>query len=129
MTKTLLFILIVFMTGCVSKDNKAPRYGKMGSIFIDGDRVCFSINNKQVLSNYEFTAVGRELKILLSGRSTHLSYPESCFMAPLEKGVIYRAIYTLDNEDYYDIFIKDNNGRVIYLWTYTDCPYMSLVPW
>ncbi|WP_312132393.1 hypothetical protein [Leclercia sp.] len=129
MTKTLLFILIVFMTGCVSKDNKAPRYGKMESVFIDGDRVCFTINNKQVLSNYEFTAVGRKLKILLSGRSTHLSYPESCFMAPLEKGVIYRAIYTLDNEDYYDIFIKDNNGRVIYLWTYTDCPYMSLVPW
>lgn len=129
MKKLIPITLVILLAGCVGKNNTGPQYAKMGSIYIDTNRVCFSVNKKQVLSNYEFSAIGKMHKVLLSGRSTHLSYPESCFMVPLERGVIYRANYTLDKENYYDTFIIDSSGHVIYLWWNNGCQYMSVVPW
>jgi len=123
-----LLTLVVLLTGCIAKYNKGPQYAKMGSVYIDTNRLCFSVNKKQVLSNYELSAIGKVHKVLLSGRLTYLSYPESCFMVPLERGVIYRANYMLNKKSYYDTFIIDSSGKVIYLWSYTDCPYMSIVP-
>lgn len=126
MRKIMLLTLIALLFGCVSKDSQHVR---RGGVFIDGNRVCFSVNKNQVLSHYEFSAIGKVYSSLLSGRSKHLSYPDSCFMLPLENGVIYRANYIVDNENYYNVFIKDNTGHVIYLWSGIDCPYLSTVPW
>jgi len=123
------FALVMLLAGCIGKDNKGTQYAKMRSVYIDRDRVCFSVNKKEVLSNYEFSAIGKTHKVLISGRSTHLSYPGSCFTVPLERGVIYRANYMLDKKNYYDAFIMDSSGYVIYLWTNTGCPYISVVPW
>lgn len=129
MKKLIPFTFVILLAGCVGKNNEGPQYAKMGSVYIDTNRVCFSVNKKQVLSNYEFSAIGKMPKVLLSGRSTHLSYPESCFVISLERGVIYRANYTLDKENYYDTFIIDSSGHVIYLWSNNGCLYMSVVPW
>lgn len=129
MKKLISITLVILLAGCVGKNNKGPQYAKMGSIYIDTNRVCFSVNKKKVLGNYEFSAIGKMHKVLLSGRSTHLSYPESCFMVPLERGVIYRANYMLDKENYYNTFIIDSSGHVIHLWWNNGCPYMSVVPW
>lgn len=129
MEKIILLALVITLTGCIGKVNKGPQYAKNRSVYIDRDRVCFSVDKKRVLSNYDFSVMGKIPKVLLRGRSTHLSYPESCFMVPLERGVIYRASYMLDQKNYYDTFIIDSSGHVIYLWAYTDCPYMSIIPW
>lgn len=129
MNKIIFLALVMLLVGCISKHNQRQQYAKMGSVYIDGNRVCFSVNKNKILSNYEFTAMSKVPKILLSGRSTHLSYPGSCFMVPLERGVIYRANYMLDKNNYYDAFIIDSSGKVIHLWTSTGCPYMSVVPW
>lgn len=127
--KAIIFLMSSFLiSGCVNEVGKGQQYGKMGSVFIDGNNVCFSVDKKEVLENYEFTAVGKVHKKLLSGRSIHLSYPKACFMAPLEKGVIYRASYMLDKKNFYDVFIISRDGRVVRLWTYTDCPYLSAMP-
>lgn len=114
---------------CMNRENQNLHFGKMRGVFIDGNRVCFSVNKKQVLGNYEFSSVGKVKKILLSGRSTQLSYPESCFMVALEYGVIYRLNYTLDNNNYYDVFIIDSSGSIKYLWWDSGCQYMSIIPW
>lgn len=126
MQQIISIALIALLSGCVSKD---PQHGRMGGIFIDGNRICFSVNKKEILTNYEVSAIGKVYSVLLSGRSAHFIYPESCFMVPLENGVIYRANYTLDNKNYYNFFIKDNIGYVIYLWSGIDCSYLSDIPW
>lgn len=126
--KIILLTLVFLLSGCVGKVDNGPRHGSLGDIFIDGNRICFSVDKNKILENYEFTTVGNEPRKLLSGRSTHLSYPESCFMAPLEKGVIYRASYMLDKKNYYDVFIISREGHVIGLWTYSDCPSLSVMP-
>lgn len=127
--KTLILLtLAVLLSGCIGTDKDGSHYAKTRSIYVDRNRICFSINKSVVLTDYFLSTLGKEAKELLRGRSTHLSYPESCFIVPLERGVVYRVNYTLDNKNYYYSFIIKKDGRKLSLWFDTGCPYLSTMP-
>ena len=112
MRKLLLLVpLIVLLTGCPGKDG--AKMSKHRSIYIDGERVCFTVDKKDVLTRYGLTTNGADYKELMFRDSVRLTYPDTCFNANLEKGVAYNATYAIDGENYYFTFIIDNENNVV----------------
>jgi hypothetical protein len=112
MKKLILLIpIVVLLSGCPGKDGLMM--GEQRSIYVDGDRVCFSVSKQDVLTRYLLATNGKDYKVLLSADSVHLSYPDSCVTAHLEQGVRYAATYALNGKNYVDTFIIDKENTVI----------------
>ncbi|XZV66125.1 hypothetical protein M1D79_11050 [Enterobacter sp. SA24] len=86
------------------------------SIFLNGDHICFSLDKQAVLTRYILTTNGAYYKELLHGNAVRLSYPDTCFIVHLEKGVTYNAAFALDGENYYYTFIIDNENNILVPW-------------
>lgn len=112
MKKLIILIpLVVLLTGCPGRDGL--KMGERQSIYVDGDRVCFTVNNQDVLSRYLLDTNGKDNKVLLSANSVRLSYPDTCFTVQLEQAVIYGASYALNGKNYSYTFIIDRDGNVL----------------
>ncbi|HDR2628021.1 TPA: hypothetical protein QCI66_004336 [Enterobacter cancerogenus] len=107
----LLLPLLVLLTGCPGRDGL--KMGERRSIYVDGDRVCFTVNKDDVLSRYQLATNGQDYKLLFSGDAVRLSYPDTCFTAALEQAVTYGASYALNGKNYTYTFIIDHEGNVI----------------
>jgi hypothetical protein len=113
MNKSFFFIPILFLlTGCPGKGREGAESGMRQAIYIDGNRVCFTVNKNDVLSHYGLSTNGKEYKILLDGDFKQLTYPDTCFSVTFSKGVVYGTSYTLNGNNYYYTFIIDNDGII-----------------
>lgn len=116
MNKAMIILACYLLTGCPS-GNKFP-YDKQGWIRVSKDRICYSINKNEVLSNYylESNEDNTPHILLSSGRNaTSLTYPDTCFSIKLKSGYQYEALYILDRNKYRYRFFIDNNWNVISL--------------
>lgn len=123
MKKLLLIPLIVMLTGCPGKGKEGAQYGKRRAIDIDGNRLCFSLDKNDVLENYSLALNNNASDEILSGYSSPLNYPDTCFTVNLETALVYGARYTLNQKLYYYTFIIDNDGQAIDLGGEAVCPY------
>lgn len=112
MKKLILLIpMAVLLSGCPGRDGM--KMSERRSIYIEGDRVCFTVGKQDVLTRYVFTTNGQNYKVLFSADAVHLSYPETCFPVKLERGVMYGANYALNGKNYSYTFIIDNEGTIL----------------
>lgn len=107
--------LALLLAGCHLAGERLG-YNNWGWVLVDRERVCFSINKKEVISTYyiESNEVGHAL---LGSSMKHLSltYPDTCFKIKLKPGYKYGAFYTLDGVEYRYYFFIDNNWNVVSL--------------
>ena len=114
MSKLILLIPIVFLlSGCPGKDGL--KMGEIRSIYVDDDRICFTVNKQDVVTRYRLATNGQDYKVLISANPVRLSYPDSCFTVNLEQGVMYGASYALNGKNYTYTFIIDKENTVISL--------------
>ncbi len=106
-----LIPIVVLLAGCPGKDGL--KMGEIHSIYVDGDRVCFTVNKQDVLTRYLLATNGQDYKVLISANSVRLSYPDSCFTVNLQQGVMYGASYALNGKNYTYTFIINNENTVI----------------
>ncbi|MDK9357379.1 MULTISPECIES: putative T6SS immunity periplasmic lipoprotein [Lelliottia] len=109
--KRILIPFVLLLAGC-------PRGEKLGAgewkpIYIDGDTVCFTVKKEEVLTRYSLANNGKAYQRLIADEHVNLSYPHTCFIVKLEKGVLYSATYSLNNENYQYSFIIDNDGHLL----------------
>jgi len=113
MKKIVMFVMLLLLTGCPRRGYEGEELGVKRAIYIDGNRVCFTVNKNDVLSRYGLSINGKYHKRILVDDFVHLTYPDTCFKVNLEKGVLYAASYTLNDENYKYAFIIDKEGTVI----------------
>lgn len=114
MKKSFFFLpLLLFLAGCPGKGREGAESGERQAIYVDGNRVCFTIDKNDVLNRYILSTNGREDKKLLVGDFKHLIYPSTCFTVNLEIGVVYGTSYTLNGKNHYYTFIITNDGKVL----------------
>ena len=106
-----LIPIIVLLSGCPGKDGL--KMGEIRSIYVDGDRVCFTVNKQDVVTRYLLATNGQDYKVLTSADAVRLSYPDSCVTVNLEQGVMYGASYALNGKNYTYTFIIDKENTVI----------------
>lgn len=108
MSKLLLVIpVMILLTGCPGRHGIKSDFQ---SVYIDGQRVCFTIDNQKVLTRYAVKRNNPNYEFVLDGDDVQLSYPDSCFTTSLEKGEVYNVDYTVDGKNYYYKFIIDNES-------------------
>ncbi len=99
MKKSIFFLpILLFLAGCPGKGREGAESGERRAIYVDGSRVCFTIDKNDVLTRYILSTNGREYKKLLVGDFKYLTYPSTCFTVNLEKGLVYGASYTLNGK-------------------------------
>ncbi|MCT9843161.1 hypothetical protein C6560_03725 [Enterobacter sp. FS01] len=118
MKQIILFMMLVLLTGCPRRGYEGEELGVNRAIYIDGNRVCFTIDKNEVLSRYGLSINGKKYKRILVNDFVHLTYPDTCFKVNLEKGVRYAVSYTLNDKNYKYAFIIDNEDTVIDLRRY-----------
>lgn len=122
--KILLVIpLIILITGCPGKGKEGAQYGEIRAIDIDGNRICFSMDKKDVLESYTLSASDDYFNKLLRNYTANLSYPDTCFTVNLEKAEVYGTRYKLNQKWYHYSFIIDNDGQAIDLGGMAICPF------
>ncbi len=93
MKKSIFFLpILLFLAGCPGKGREGAESGERRAIYVDGSRVCFTIDKNDVLTRYILSTNGREYKKLLVGDFKYLTYPSTCFTVNLEKGLVYGAV-------------------------------------
>ncbi len=116
MKKLLALIPCCFiMSGCPGKGD-GINIGKWKPILIDSKRVCFSIDNKDILNSYYLESnEGNKNNIILSShrKKINITYPDTCISIKLKMGYQYGTMYTLNNIKYHYEFFIDNNWNVI----------------
>lgn len=116
MKKLITLLACFILTGCPS-GNRAV-YDNDGWISINGNRVCYSGDKKEVLTSYYLESYeGNKPNIVLSSGypPVNLSYPNTCFNVYVKSGVRYTALYILDGLKYRYSFILDTDGNAIKL--------------
>jgi hypothetical protein len=113
-SSTICFLL----TGCPGGADRMP-YDNYGWISVNKEKVCFSLDKKEILSSYHLSSNenGKPVTLLDSGRDEghNLSYPNTCFQVDIKQGQQYTALYIINNIKYQYRFIVDNNWTVINL--------------
>lgn len=108
----LTFPLISLLIGCPG----GPRAPEPRATFINGERLCFSIDKKDVLSYYTISSSeSSDHEKLRWEEGLHRSYPDTCIKMKFKFGYIYYINYGLNNRDYEHDFFIDNNGYLIHL--------------
>lgn len=109
--KILLIPIISMLIGCPGENLNIP---EQRAIIINGNRFCFSVDEKDILNGYSISSTQHgEYKNLAAAEFQKRSYPESCIEISLPDGYSYEVSYTLNGRNYYYPFFKDNDGRVI----------------
>ncbi len=108
-----LLPLCLLLAGCPGGHREGKELGEWKPISINANRVCFSVNSKDVLNRYALTFHENGYQQLLLGDFVHLSYPDTCFNVELKSNGAYAASYTLNNKVYYYTFTIGNNGSVV----------------
>lgn len=110
--KSLLILpLVGLLVGCPGRHGL--KKSKHQSVYFDGQRVCFTVDKRKILTHYELTRNLPEYKFLLYGDSVNLTYPNTCITVSLKKAVVYNADYTVDGKNWYYTFIIDNDSAVL----------------
>lgn len=104
-----LFPLLFILSGCGVGDRAAP----WRSILVNKDRVCFSVDKKDVLSRYNISSVQNgAYKEFATDEHVSLSYPDSCLNLSLTAGYHYGVLYTLNDRNYRYVFFIGNDWDV-----------------
>ncbi|QUG73686.1 hypothetical protein GKQ23_01175 (plasmid) [Erwinia sp. E602] len=106
--------LIFLLTGCPGEGDRLI-YNHWRSIYLSPEKVCFSVDKKDVLKKYSLEYIKKisSESVLESGYGNPgLSYPETCFDIKLKTGYKYYAYYILNDTKYRYVFFIDNNWNV-----------------
>jgi hypothetical protein len=109
--KNILFIvpLSFLLAGCPGgQPAPHPR-----ATFINGDRLCFSTNKKDVLNYYSIDSSekGNITSVISSGyEKLHSYYPDNCMNIKWKYGYNYVIHYGLNDRRYVHQFVIDNKG-------------------
>lgn len=105
-----LISLCPLLSGCVGE---SVGVGEWRSLYIHGNRVCFTVDKSDVLTRYALTSTqGGEYKELAVTDHTALSYPDTCINIELTPGYIYQASYTMNGSNFQYSFFIDNDGKL-----------------
>ncbi|WP_414164330.1 putative T6SS immunity periplasmic lipoprotein [Superficieibacter sp. BNK-5] len=113
MKKIMLILPVAFMlAGCPG----CPRGPEPRATFINGERLCFSIDKKDVLNYYTISSSeSSDYEKLRWEERLHRSYPDTCIKIKFKFGYTYYIRYGLNNESYEHDFFIDNNGNLTHL--------------
>ncbi|TDN60451.1 putative T6SS immunity periplasmic lipoprotein [Scandinavium goeteborgense] len=116
--KILVYIpLVIMLVGCPG----GPRAPETKPTLINGDSLCFSINNKDELNYYNITTTNNDDIIFLDSSGNvklHLFYPDSCINIQWKYGHSYVISYGLNGKNFVHEFFIDNNGQLTNLGDY-----------
>ncbi|MEH0886144.1 putative T6SS immunity periplasmic lipoprotein [Enterobacter sp. UNJFSC 003] len=115
MKKSLFIIaMCISVIGCPG-GKRAP---KTRLTFIDGNHICFSTNENDVLKYYTiYTSKAHQISIVTGSGYDYLnvSYPDTCINIKWENGQTYVIHYCLNDKEYVHQFDIDKNGKLINL--------------
>jgi hypothetical protein len=86
-------------------------------VIIDHDRICISIDKKDIVDFYSLSSSKDNYKkeIINTGNAVlNYTYPQSCFLAPLQFGYEYTLLYTMNGQTYRYEFFIDLNGQIFH---------------
>lgn len=110
MKRLILISLCAVLSGCVGENLGA---GEWRSIYIDGPRVCFTVNKNDVLTRYVLSSTQDDgYKELAVADNKTLTYPDTCLNVDMKRGYVYQASYTLNKINYQYSFFIDNTGQL-----------------
>jgi hypothetical protein len=113
MRKVMIAGMCFCLSGCLLGE-KFP-FTDQGSAIIYGDRICISVDKKDVLDFYSISSSENNYKKeLVNSGDTPLQYryPKTCFSAPLKNGFEYVLLYKMNSHTFRYEFFIDLNGRV-----------------
>lgn len=111
--KRLAILPVIFLLAGCPGGNPAPH---PRATLINGDHLCFSVDNKDVLNYYTVDASenGKIQKVVSSGyNKLNSSYPDNCIDVKWRNNYTYVIHYGLNDKKYVHEFYIDNNGRLI----------------
>ncbi len=111
-------ILMGCVETCSCNGNHGIDIGKWRTVSVDSQRVCYSFDKSDVLSDYHIglNESGKDTVLTDSGYyHVHLSYPHTCININLKPGNQYYTVYKLNGVKYRYEFIIDNTWNVLSL--------------
>ncbi|WP_222889667.1 putative T6SS immunity periplasmic lipoprotein [Enterobacter sp. C2] len=111
MNKLVILPVIFLLSGCPG-GNPAPH---PRATFINGDHLCFSTDNKDVLNYYTVDeSENGKIQIVVSSGYNKLnsSYPGNCVDVKWKSSHTYVINYGLNDKKYVHEFFIDSNGKL-----------------
>ncbi|WP_324723384.1 putative T6SS immunity periplasmic lipoprotein [Lelliottia sp. JS-SCA-14] len=109
MKRLIIIPLICLLSGCPG-GRPAP---EIGYTYINGERLCFSVNKKDVLNYYRIESDQEEgYSVIKHDSNLNLSYPDDCINIKWEYGYSYAISYGLNGKHYIHEFFINNNGQL-----------------
>ncbi|WP_186370593.1 MULTISPECIES: putative T6SS immunity periplasmic lipoprotein [Enterobacteriaceae] len=111
MNKLVILPVILLLSGCPG-GNPAPH---PRATFINGDRLCFSIDKKDLLNYYtvDESENGKIQTVVSSGyNKLNSSYPNNCIDVKWKSNHTYVVNYGLNDKKYVHEFFTDSNGLI-----------------
>lgn len=117
MKKLLMLPFIFTISGCPGGADRLA-FGEWRWVSVDSERVCFSVDKKDVLNYYSISS-NKDNKINFTSDSgykkIYVSYPDTCINVKLEKGYQYYSNFTLNDKNFRYNFFIDNNWNIVSL--------------
>lgn len=110
--KRLIIVPVIFLLSGCPGGNPAPH---PRATFINGNHLCFSLNNKDLLNYYtvDESENGKIQTVVSSGyNKVNTSYPDNCIDVKWKSNHTYVVNYGLNDRKYVHEFFVDNNGKV-----------------
>lgn len=111
MKRLALLPVIFLLSGCPG-GNPAPH---PRATFINGEHLCFSVDNKDILNYYTVDASeGGKIQTVVSsgGNKSNSSYPDNCIDVKWQNNHTYVINYGLNDKKYVHEFFIDNAGKL-----------------
>lgn len=109
MKKLITIPFILMLTGCPG-GKPAPH---SRSVFIDNERLCFSVDKNDVLNYYTIeSSQNNGYSVIKYDEGLNLSYPDDCIDVKWKYGYSYAVSYGLNGKNYIHRFFIDNNGQL-----------------
>ncbi|MCR4456192.1 putative T6SS immunity periplasmic lipoprotein [Pseudescherichia sp. L3] len=111
MKKLVILPVIFLLSGCPG-GNPAPH---PRATFINGDHLCFSVDNKDLLNYYTVDeSENDKIQTVVSSGYTklHSSYPDNCINVKWKSNHTYVVNYGLNGKRYVHEFFIDSNGNL-----------------
>ena len=110
--KRLIIVPVIFLLSGCPGGNPAPH---PRATFINGDRLCFSIDKKDLLNYYtvDESENGKIQTVVSSGyNKLNSSYPDNCIDVKWKSNHTYVVNYGLNDKKYVYEFFTDSNGKL-----------------
>jgi len=110
--KRLIIVPVIFLLSGCPGGNPAPH---PRATFINGDHLCFSVDNKDLMNYYtvDESEDGKIQTVVSSGYSKlNTSYPDNCIDVKWKSNHTYVVNYGLNDKKYVHEFFVDSTGKL-----------------